>query len=281
MIRALVRTTAFLACLASLSVTSVAFSNAHAAHVAAYTMEGFAFVGPSEIPAGMTTLSVTNRADRDDLYALISIGGGRSLEDFFTTMGMLFSGELSVVPDWIHFHGGSPIGPEQTREYTIFLGPGTYYLLSIEGDEEGPFAARGALLPVTASAAGPEADVTITLSDYEFSVEGTLVAGSQIVRVVNSANQPHELLILPLPPGVSLDDMLAAEGEHGEHAEGEGPPEEGPSSSAIRGLWALDPAKTAYVTIDLEPGTYGIVCFIPDADGPHAMQGMRLEVTVD
>jgi hypothetical protein len=250
-----------------------------------YTMEGFAFEGPTAIPAGMTTLSVRNEADRDDLFALISLSGGRTLEDFFVTMGMLFAGEISVVPTWVNFHGGSPIGPDQTRSYTVFLGPGTYYLLSIEGDDEGPFAARGALLPITVEAPAMHADVTVTLRDYEFVVEGTFVSGSQVVRVHNAANQAHEMLMLPLPPGMSLEDMFAMEAEHdgaagGEHAEGP-PEEEGMSSGSIRGMWAINPGETVYVTVHLDPGSYGIVCFIPDADGPHAMQGMALEITVN
>ena len=35
------------------------------------------------------------------------------------------------------------------------------------------------------------------------------------------------------------------------------------------------------ITFDVEPGNYGLVCFIPSADGtPHAMLGMMNEITV-
>jgi hypothetical protein len=248
---------------------------------ATYTIRGMAFEGPATIPAGMTTITVANEEARDDLFAIVSLGGGRSVDEFFTTMEMLFSGELMVVPDWIHFHGGSAIGQDDSRTYTIFLAPGSYYLLSIEGDEEGPYAARGAFLPIEVEAPAVASDVSATLQDYEIVLEGTLVAGTQVVRVHNAANQPHELLMIPLPPGMTLDDMFAeeAEGEHDEHGDGEGPPE--PSAGAIQGIWVIDPGETVYVTVDLQSGTYGLVCFVPDADGPHAMQGMRLEVTID
>jgi hypothetical protein len=245
---------------------------------ASYTMRGMAFEGPSSIPAGMTTISVANEAARDDLFALISLGGGRSVDEFFETMGMLFSGELSVVPDWINFHGGSSIGGDDSRTYTIFLSPGTHYLLSIEGDEEGPYAARGAFLPIEVEAPSVASDVTATLQDYEIVLDGTLVSGRQVVRVHNAANQPHELLMIPLPPGMTLEDMFAEpEGEH--DGEGEAPPE--PGGEAVQGIWVINPGETVYVTVDLQPGTYGLVCFVPDADGPHAMQGMVLEVTID
>lgn len=236
-----------------------------------YTIRGMAFEGPVAIPAGMTTITVVNEADRDgDTFALISLRGGRTLDEFFTTMGMLFSGELSVIPDWIDFHGGSPIALDDERSYTIFLSPGTHYLLSIGGDEEGPYAARGLLLPIEVEAPAVDASVTITMRDYEFEIEGTLVAGTQVVRVHNAANQPHEVLMIPLPPGVGLEEMLAAADE----VEGEVP------GQGLQGMWALNPGETVYVTVNLMEGTYGVICFIPDAGGPHFMQGMATEVSV-
>jgi hypothetical protein len=243
-----------------------------------YTIRDMTFDGPSSIPAGMTRLTFVNEAEREDLIALVTLSGGRSLEEFFATMELLFAGEISVVPDWIQFHGGSPLAPAATGAYTIFLSPGTHYLLSIEGDEEGPFAARGLLLPIEVEAPEIESDVTIVLQDYEFVIEGSMAAGKQVVRVHNAANQPHEVLMIPLPPGMTLEDMFAME----EGPEPEGDAEGGPPGGAMQGMWALDPGKTAYVTVDLQAGTtYAFVCFIPDADGPHAMQGMAREVRID
>jgi hypothetical protein len=238
-------------------------------HTADYAIRGMAFEGPATLPAGMTTITVANESDREaDIFALISLSGGRTLDEFFSTMEMLFSGELSVVPDWIQFHGGSSIGLDDERSYTIFLSPGLHYLLSIGGDDEGPYAARGLLLPIEVEAPAVESSVTITTRDYEFEIEGTLVAGTQVVRVHNAAQQPHEVIMIPLPPGVGLEEALSAE---------EGPDVPG---HLIQGIWAINPGETVYVTVHLTEGTYGVVCFIPDADGPHFMQGMAQEVSV-
>jgi hypothetical protein len=240
---------------------------------AIYTVEGMSVSGPTDVPAGMTSITFAYHDERDDLLALISLSGGRTLDEFFVTMEQLFSGELSVTPPWIHFHGGLFVGADGTHSYTTFLSPGTYYLLSIEGDEEGPFAARGLLLPIEVSAPSLDHDVVITLLDYEFSIEGTLTAGTQMVQVHNGANQPHEVIFIPLPPGVTLDDFFAppAEGAEGD---------EEPPMGTVHGMWAMDPGVTTVFALTLEPGTYAVVCFIPDADGPHFMQGMAMEVTV-
>lgn len=255
------------------SLLAVAAANGHAINSAAYAIRGFEFVGPSSLPAGMTTLTFTNESDRDDdLFALVSLGGGRTLEDFFVAMGALFAGELLVAPDWINFHGGSPIGVDDTRSYSTFLSPGSYFLVSVGADADGPYAARGLLLPIAVEAPAVHFDAAVTLLDYEFAIEGDLAAGPQVLRVHNGANQVHEMIMFPLPPGMSVEDML--------HAMEEGGDEGGPPGSLVQGMWAIDPGVTVYVTVDLVPGTYGILCFIPDTDGPHFMSGMVAEVTV-
>jgi hypothetical protein len=262
-----------LAAIATLSLLAIAAADGHGINSAGYAIRGFEFVGPTALPAGMTTLTFTNESDRDDdLLALVTIGGGRTLDDFFMAMGGLFSGELLVVPDWITFVGGSPIGVDDTRTYTTFLSPGSYHLVSVGGDDDGPYAARGLVLPIEVEAPAVDFDATVTLLDYEFVFDGDLAAGQQVLRVHNGANQVHEMIMFPLPPGMSVEDML--------HAMEEGGDEGGPPGSMVQGMWVIDPDVTVYVTVDLVPGTYGVLCFIPDADGPHFMSGMVAEVTV-
>jgi plastocyanin len=56
--------------------------------------------------------------------------------------------------------------------------------------------------------------------------------------------------------------------------------------SLVEGFWgtgmaAPGGADEEVVTFDLQPGTYGLVCFVPSADGtPHAMLGMATQITV-
>lgn len=262
-----------LAVVVTLFLMALASAQAETINSADYTIRGFEFVGPTTLPAGMTTLTFTNESDRDDdIFALVSIGGGRTLDDFFQAMGSVMSGESIVVPEWVTFVGGSPIGVDDTRSYSTFLSPGSYHLVSIGADEEGPYAARGLVLPIAVEAPAVDFDATVTLQDYEFVIDSGLAAGSQILRVHNAANQIHEMIMFPLPPGMSVEDMLMAMEQGGD--------EGGPPGSMVQGMWAVDPGVTVYVTVDLVPGAYGILCFIPDADGPHFMSGMVAEVNV-
>jgi hypothetical protein len=251
---------------------------AHSLTTASYTIRNMTFEGPEALPAGMTTITVINEESFDNMYALISLSEGRTLPEFFEAMAAVMQGLTHITPKWIHFHGGSPIGVDDIRSYTIFLGPGTYYLVSVGADADGPYAARGLVKVLTVTAPEPEANVRVTTQDYEFLVDGTFVSGRQTVRLENAANQIHEMLIISLPDDLTLEQYLAGPTEsHEEHQPEAGPPF---SMSQTQGLWVIDPGLTAFVEVELTPGRYALVCFVPDADGPHLMQGMAKEFSV-
>jgi plastocyanin len=47
------------------------------------------------------------------------------------------------------------------------------------------------------------------------------------------------------------------------------------------GLAAGGGADEEAITFDVEPGNYGVLCFVPAPDGtPHAFMGMQKEFTV-
>ena len=56
----------------------------------------------------------------------------------------------------------------------------------------------------------------------------------------------------------------------------------GPPVTAAGGMGPLSTGATGFTTLDLAPGNYMIICFVPDStDGkPHAIHGMVREVTV-
>src|SRR5207245_10288855 len=74
---------------------------------------------------------------------------------------------------------------------------------------------KGMLHPIVASAspapntAEPAADLSITLTDYDFQLPQPLAAGRHVVRVENAGAQAHEIAIVALLPGKALRDFLA------------------------------------------------------------------------
>jgi hypothetical protein len=181
------------------------------------------------------------------------------------------------------WYGGVTAEPGGSSSYTVALAPGTYTLFSMSEDENGePDAAKGmsAALTVTESSAGdaapPAADLRVELVEFSFVVDGTPVSGPQIVEVANTGVEPHEVVLLKLADGATVQDAM----EHmlaGENAAGT------PPFEFYGGTGPLAGGLTAWYQVDVPPGEYGITCFLPSPanDGAsHLMLGMVQQVTV-
>jgi hypothetical protein len=130
------------------------------------------------------------------------------------------------------------------------------------------------------AAAAPEvaaiapAEVVIRTRDNVFyEAPDTLEAGMTNIRLINDGPMFHHVWLVRLEDGHTVNELL-------EHVKDGSPP---PS-------WAVDvggpntpgmPGGETAATIDLEPGTYALLCVIDLPDGvPHMMQGMARQVTV-
>ena len=100
--------------------------------------------------------------------------------------------------------------------------------------------------------------------------QNTAPAGALVAFTLSNPGQyPHELGVVRLPEGVSVEQALAD-----------------PSLEAqvqfVGGAYA-EPGDTGYFGLhNLEPGTYTAVCFVDVPEGvPHVMRGMVPEFTVE
>jgi hypothetical protein len=117
-----------------------------------------------------------------------------------------------------------------------------------------------------------KADVTITLRDYSFDLSDSIKAGKQTIDVYVDADQPHELQVFRLNPGVTVEEFM----KWGSSYTGPLP------ATALGGTAAAGRGYVGRFTPDVKPGTYVFMCFLPDAkDGrPHAAHGMVMSFTV-
>lgn len=131
--------------------------------------------------------------------------------------------------------------------------------------DDGP-ATDGSSTEVEADAAR----VDVVAKDYSFDAPPTLAPGRTSFVLTNQGAEAHFLLVSKLKDGVSMQEALAMEDP----------------SAVIEGEWetglaAAGGADEEVVTLDLVPGTYALLCFIPNAEGtPHAFMGMVAEVVV-
>jgi hypothetical protein len=187
-------------------------------------------------------------------------------------------------PAWYYqttMAGGVGIGPGQTGQVVIDLSPGNWVIWS--GDPAAPQAPVG--LTVTGEIASPvamtepPATVTITEFEYGFRMEGTLQPGVQWLKVVNSGAQPHFTFIFRSTVPVTreqIQQLLELEAQGATPAPDSGLPNPNEDFIPVVFTGTQSTGTTQWVRANIEPGTYILVCFVPDIqDGsPHAYHGM-------
>jgi len=236
----------------------------------------FAFQAPDRVPAGMVTIQLQNRGQALHHVALMKLDAGKTLDDVFTA---LRAG--GPPPAWMHDMGGpNAPDPGSDANATLFLQPGNYAILCfVDIPDHVPHVMKGMakMLTVTpaavrAAAATPQGDIRMHLDDYSFTTSTPITAGRHTIRVENGAAQSHEVELIKLAPGKTANDLMAWMQSM------QGPP----PASAIGGISGIQRGTVQSFTHDFTPGTYVLICFLPDArDGkPHFMHGMMRTITV-
>ncbi|MEP6491800.1 MAG: hypothetical protein ABJF01_03935 [bacterium] len=246
-----------------------------ATHTAVIHAKDFAFDAPDSITAGWTTFHFVNDGPNIHHVQLIRLDSGKTRADFDAAMKT-----KGPPPAWMVSTGGpNAPSPGMSTDAMINLTPGNYVMICfVDIPEHVPHFTKGMVhdLKVTAATGAdspePAADATVTLSDYSFAVQGALTAGKHTIKVVNNGPQTHELELMRFLPGKSMKDL----GEFSKTLAGP-PPVDG-----LGGIAGEAKGMTQYFTVDLSPGNYVLICFVPDAkDGKaHIEHGMTKEFTI-
>ncbi len=240
---------------------------------------------PASLPAGATTFQLVNHGHELHQMMVVRLEQGKTEADFMAALRK--AGPSGQLPAWAVGVGGpNGTSPGETSiATTVTLQPGHYVAMCVIPSPGGtPHFMKGMITPFTVTAARtakaapmPAPDETIKLVDYTFQFSKPLAAGRHVIRVVNAGTQWHELELVRLNPGKTVKDLEAWEG-----AVEAGKPAGPPPADALGGVAPLDPGHSATMTVDLAPGRYGMLCFLPaKADGkPHFMHGMAMDVDV-
>ena len=245
----------------------------------AVTAKDFAFDLPPSIPAGVVNITLTNSGKEEHQAQLAKIADGKTMQEVVAALAKQDSATaLSIIT----FVGGpTGVAPGGTQTISANLAPGNYMAICFVTSDDGvPHFAKGmvAAFTVTGAASGaqlPPASASLTLQDFSFVGVDTLPTGPQVVAVTNKGPQPHEATIVKLDAGVTADQARS------QMAAVTGPATTVPSRD-IGGSAAIAANSTANVTINLPPGNYAFVCYVPDpASGKgHFQLGMIGALTV-
>ncbi len=233
------------------------------------TANDYSFDPPSTFDGGLTSLSFTNAGTEPHLAAFASLAPGTTLEEVRAA--------LSAPPAL-----GPPAGPPPFTEVAGFpsadpgvagkLPAGDYVVhCPLPSPDGTSHTAKGMITQVTVGE-GPDGPLptsigTVEAVDFGFTSVPSLQAGTNVVRLNNRGKQPHEINLVELGPGTTIDDVLAW------FKEPAGPP----PMRSLSGV-AVSPGTEGTAEFELERGsTYALICAIPDFLGdfqPHVTKGM-------
>ncbi|MGH7710325.1 MAG: hypothetical protein ACREOG_03525 [Gemmatimonadaceae bacterium] len=241
-------------------------ATAPAQHSLTIMAQEFSFDAPDTVPAGFTRISIMNHGTEPHHAWLIRLDSGHVAGELLDALAK------NRTPAWAVAFGGPNASTVGMSETVVELTPGNYVMVCLIPSMDGTVhVAKGMIRPLTVTPAtgatvAPAIDLTITLSDYTFTTSPPITPGPHVIRVENNAEQSHELVMVKLEPGKTIQEFAAwAEKPQGQ-----------PPGSPIGGTTPQSRGITNYVIADFTPGEYGFVCFLPDAkDGkPHLAHGM-------
>lgn len=231
----------------------------------------YSYEAPPLIEAGLVSIILENEGQEPHHLQLARLNDGVSVEQFQTALQQAPEVALALIT-WAGGPGVIAFGGSQ--EVTMELTAGTYMLLCFVPSPDGvTHLAKGMVASIevvdTQEQTGvqsPQADATVKLDDFTFVLPEVIEAGPQVWQIDNQGQQPHEISLIKLAEGKTMEDVGAF------MVSPAGPP----PFADVGGLQGIDPGESGWVNLNLTPGEYVALCHIPDsASGkPHLELGM-------
>jgi uncharacterized cupredoxin-like copper-binding protein len=251
-----------------------------------YTLDAtdYAFGWPDAIESGRIAVTMENNGQDVHHAQLVKLADGVSAEEVAAAFGSLedIEGDMGEILAQLSLRGGPGIiTPGTSQRLILDLEPGRYlWICGLPTADGQTHAAKGmtrafeVVATQDGGASEPAADQTFVMADFVYGIPDAIPAGRQTWHIVNEGTQPHEMLLARLEPGATALDFAMAAFDPTATAPPPGVP--------VGGLQAIDPGTSAWLDLDLVPGTYAAICFVPDAASgrAHLELGMISEFTV-
>ncbi len=231
------------------------------------------FEAPDTVEGGLVLVTLENVGTTRHMAMFVRPNEGTTIDQLQAEI-LKDPSEAHIRPLLTVASGPGAIPPGDQERIVMDLEPGSYLLLCFESGPDGVFdVVKGEMKPIEVTAPTrtdlpePASDLQVSLVDFAFAtLPAEVAAGQYIWKVTNDGTEPHELQLLKLAPGKTVQEIFSAPPKPGE-------PEPYVVAGAVQDM---APGGRAWVEVDLTPGDYAAFCAIPDpATGkPHLMLGM-------
>lgn len=259
--------------------TAAGASETRSHHLLDVTAADYSYQMPTMTPlnAGLETVRLHNAGTQPHQATIMRLHDGVTYDQFAAALRQGEGPALAL----IDFEGGvNTIAPGATASAYSNLTSGNYALLCfVQGADGVPHLAKGMVMPFQVNGPNlppraPETSGSVGLHSYGFDLPAGFGQGTY--KVINNADEAHELAILKVAPGKTAQDVMA-------FLTAGTPPSGPPPFADAGGVGALSPGVTAFGVFHLQPGSYVALCFVPDDQAPHLphfMMGMFQPFTV-
>jgi hypothetical protein len=268
--------------LASVTPTVVPLSSAN-----------YTFDAPDTVDAGWTTFQFSNNGDDIHYAHIVQLDSGRTVKELLEAYAEAIR-TSAARPTWIRRFGGpGGAAPGGSSAVTQNLEPGSYvWICPVEDTAGHPHFAKGeskafvvrAATNQAGQAQPPVASAVIRLMDFSFTVDSQLTAGRHTIRVENAGLEPHDLVMLKLAPGETLEQVRSfLNPERARRPDEAGQPLPPLKSLELLagGIAVIAPGMHVFFQTDLTAGEYVLVCMTTAPDGrAHIEHGMIQQIRI-
>jgi hypothetical protein len=224
------------------------------------TADDSSLVAPERIEAGLVALTFRNAGKERHNLKVFRPKEGVRLEEVTLEHGLAALRARTVA-----YGGTAAVRAGASAQVVLELDEGTYLLFSANPGPDGePGYAKGIAKTLRVGArAGdarpiaPVADLVVRLRDEKApDVPGRVGAGPHLLEVVSAGTEPHQLILVRLLAGKSVEDLKRFIGAA---RTGTSPAD----ARATSGTAELSPGRHAWLPVDLRPGDYVAYCDLP------------------
>lgn len=241
------------------------------------TAKDFSFAMPDTLQTRLVDITLTNQGTQPHNAQLERLNDGVTQAQ---VLAAFKKGPEALLPLLSSYGGAHIVDPGQSQEVILNIAQGQYIMLCFaSGPDNIPHFIKGMYKFFTVNGPSnanqvsqPQVNGQVMLRDFSIVLPASIPAGPMMLQVTNQGSQPHEMGLLKLSAGKDVPDVLAFLGKPA------GPP---PFTDA-GGMGALAPGLSAWVKLNLVPGKYVALCFVPDptTGKPHFALGMITTFTV-